>query len=216
MTSNISTALKAFLRALPDWFRTRYLRTQLLAPIIFGVGVYMLSHTNHWGWNNPAECKALMEILHPMLLGIGVILGFSGWTIQKNSSAAFLGSICISALAREIGGQGTSFILYAGLIVLIVYGYNNYKRLAGVLHSQFILSCVATGFICYAISQLFDRGVIKRLGWLFTWDTSWKPPYSSQIEESLETLGGAFLLLAVVSVLVSASKNIQNETNHVN
>jgi hypothetical protein len=206
MAFSIPTALRAFLRALPIWFRTRYLRPLLLAPIVWTIIVYQASYTDYWGWNDPDACKTLMEIIHPILLAMGILLGFWSWKFQKSVSAAFLGGICLFAFAREIGGQGTSFILYAGLIGLIAYGHSNYNKLTSLLHSRFALSCVATGFICYAASQLFDRGVIKRLGWLFTSDTSWKPPFSSQIEENLETLGGAFLLLAVIAVLVSVMK----------
>jgi hypothetical protein len=211
MFKSILTSLKAFFRALPNWFKTHYLRPFLLAPLVWGVIVYQLSYSDVLGWSDSSTCKALMEIIHPTLLAMGALLGFGGWKFTQSASAAFLGGICFFALAREIGGQGTSFVLYLGLIGLIAYGHSNYTKLISLLHSRFASSCLATGFICYAISQLFDRGVIKRLGWLFTLDTSWKPPFSSQIEESLETLGGAFLLLAVIVILISAMKKIRTE-----
>lgn len=206
MSTEIKTALVTFFRSLPHWFRTRYLWILLLIPAIWIIVIYLLSDADFMGWNDAETCKAFMEILHPALLATGVLIALSGWLLSRNTSLAFLSVMCAFLLAREIGGQGTSFILYAGLAGLIIYGYFNQLKLMTLLHSRFACSWLATGFICYAVSQLLDRGVIKRLGWLFTWDTSWRPPYTSQIEESLEALGGSFILLAVFVILILATR----------
>ena len=63
-------------------------------------------------------------------------------------------------------------------------------------------------FVCYLSSQLLDRGIVKRIGWLILWDTSWKPAYSSNLEEALETLGGLFLLCTPFAVKVSRAANL--------
>ncbi|MGD8268137.1 MAG: hypothetical protein PVG19_13395 [Desulfobacterales bacterium] len=42
--------------------------------------------------------------------------------------------------------------------------------------------------------------MVKRIGWLILWDTSWKPPHASNLEEALESLGGFFLLLAPMTI----------------
>ncbi len=60
-------------------------------------------------------------------------------------------------------------------------------------------------FFCYALSQLMDKGLVKRLAKPFT-ETKW-PPYSTYIEESLESLGGFFLVLAVLSLILLARKS---------
>lgn len=206
----VRASLGAFFRALPAWFRTRYLWILLLAPALWGIIVYQLADANVMGWNDSAICKAAMEFLHPALLMAGALIVFSGWALTRNVSLAFLGVMFVFVLSREFGGQGTSMILYTGLVGLITYGHARPGKLATLLDSRFASSLLATGFICYAISQLFDRGVVKRLGWLVTWDTSWIPPYATQIEETMETLGGAFLVLAALTTLFLAARNESN------
>jgi hypothetical protein len=197
-------ALRQFFGALPDWYREQYQWALLALPLIWGGAVFQLAAANAFGWKDPANCHALMEIVHPGVLAVGSLVGLIGWFSKRDPSLMFLVVMLMFVLAREIGGQGTSVILYCGLVLLISYSYSNWKKLATLLESRMALSLMATGFICYLVSQLFDRGVIKRIGWLFTWDTSWKPAYSTQIEESLEALGGCFLLASVVVTLALA------------
>ena len=208
MLNSVKPALSAFFRALPEWFRTRYLRVLLLIPIAWYVIIYMLADANFMGWNNASTAKNFMEILHPSLLASGTVLGLLGFTLTRNSSLAFMGVMCVFTLAREIGGQGSSIILYIGLIALITYGYANRDRVHSLMQSRLASSCMASAFVCYFASQLLDRGVIKRIGWLFTEGTSWVPPYSDQIEESFESLGGAFLL---VTVLILTTRELVRE-----
>lgn len=195
-----------FFRGLPGWFRTQYIWMLLLVPVIWSSIIYGLADANIMGWGEARICKAFMEVVHPSLLATGTLLAVAGWIFTRETSLAFLGVLCAFALSREIGGQGSSIILYMGLLGLIVYGHANRRKIKTLIDSAWATSFMASCFICYAVSQLFDRGVVKRLGWLFTWDTSWKPPYSNQIEESLEALGGGFLLLAVIATLILAMR----------
>ena len=61
--THIRIALGAFFRALPAWFRARYLWILLLAPAVWGIIVYQLADANTMGWHDSAICKASMEIL---------------------------------------------------------------------------------------------------------------------------------------------------------
>jgi hypothetical protein len=205
--TDIRTSLGAFFRALPAWFRTRYLWVLLTFPATCIIAVYQLADANVLGWHDSKTCKAAMEILHPALLIAGTVIAFSGWVLTRNISLAFLSIMCAFVLSREFGGQGTSFVLYAGLVGLITYGHTRLSNITTFLDSRLASSLIATGYICYAVSQLFDRGAIKRLGWLVTWDTAWKPPYATQIEETLEALGGALLLVAVLATFVLAVRH---------
>ena len=198
----IRTALGAFFRALPSWFRNRYLWILLLPPVLVSVVVYKLAEANIFGWSSTAQNKLVMEIIHPSLLTGGALLALAGWRYSRNISLAFVGVMCAFTLARELGGQGTSFILYIGLIGLITYGYNNLDKLSTLLESRLASSLMASCFIIYAISQLLDRGVAMRVGRLLLWDASWEIPFTSQVEESLESLGGLCLLLTVVVLIV--------------
>ena len=207
MIKLVKTALSAFLKGLPEWFRTRYLWAMLLIPVVCYVIVYMLADADVMGWRTASTAKSLMEVVHPSMLASGVVLGLLGYAVTRAPSLGFMSVLCAFTLAREIGGQGSSIILYIGLIMLITYGYANLSSVYSLLQSRLVSSCVASTFVCYFVSQLLDRGVIKRVGWLFTEGSSWAPPYSSQIEESLESLGGAFLLMAVLIETTGALVN---------
>ena len=199
---HVQTAFAAFWRILPSWFRNNYIWMLLLPPLLVSLLVYKLAEANIFGWHSSTPCKAVMEIIHPSLLAGGALLALVGWRYSKNISLAFVSVMCAFTLARELGGQGTSFILYIGLLGLITYGYNNLDKLTILLKSTLASSLMATCFIIYAISQLLDRGFAVRVGRLLLWDSSWEIPYTSQIEESLETLGGLYLVLTVVVLIV--------------
>jgi hypothetical protein len=156
-----------------------------------------------------------MEIIHPSLLAAGALLALIGWQYSRNISLAFVGVMCAFTLARELGGQGTSFILYIGLLGLITYGHNNLGKLATLLDSRLASSLMATCYIVYALSQLLDRNVAMRIGRLLLWDATWEIPYTSQIEESLETLGGLCLVLTVVVLIVLAVREHLNKENPI-
>jgi hypothetical protein len=203
---HVQTAFAAFWRILPGWFRNSYHWILLLPTVLVSVVVYKLADTNTFGWHSTAQCKLVMEIIHPSLLAGSALLALAGWRYSRNTSLAFIGVMCAFTLARELGGQGTSFILYIGLLGLITYGYDNLDKLATLLKSQLATSLMATCFINYFISQLLDRGFAVRVGRLLLWDGSWEIPYTSQIEESLETLGGLYLMLTVVVLIALVVK----------
>jgi len=200
----VKPALLDFFRGMPAFFSHRYLWWFLLAPVLFSVVIYTLVDLNAWGWQKANVLKATMEIVHPALVCIAGLLGFIGWVVYRRTTLIFIGFLCLFVFFRELGGQGTSIILYLGLIALITWAWANPHRVQLLRLSPWALSALATAFICYGFSQMLDRGVVKRLGWAFTWDTSWEPPYSSQLEESLETFGGLMLLFMTLILLAKA------------
>ncbi len=123
----------------------------------------------------------------------------------RKTTFIFLGSLCAFALFREITGQGWSTVLYGGILLLIVYARLKPEKLTLLHESRWTLSFVGMGFFCYAFSQLLDRGLVKLLAKPFT-ETEW-PPYSSYIEEGLESLGGFFLILSVMSLFFLVGKS---------
>lgn len=203
----IRTALPVFFRALPSWFLNRYLRILLLLPVLVSLVVYKLAEANIFGWQSSSQNKVVMEIIHPSLLAAGILLALAGWRYSRNTSMAFVGVMCAFTLARELGGQGTSFILYIGLIGLITYGYFNQDKLVTLLESRLASSLMATCFITYAISQLLDRGAAAQVGKLLLWDASWEIPYTSQMEECLEAAGGLCLLFTLVVLITLVARD---------
>jgi hypothetical protein len=204
--------LRSFFTSLPAWMRRDFMWGFIVVPALFILLIYNLSEADVFGWQESSCCKNDLEILHPMLLAFTLMISILGLLKTKDISVLCLCFLCGGALAREILGQGYTFVFVISIVGVIVYANQNLERMTTLLKSKLSSSLLGMCFICYFISQLFDRGIIKRIGWLVTMDTSWKPPYSSNIEESLETLGGLFLLLTVISIIVLAKKRLAVKT----
>lgn len=196
----LGQAACSFLNALRMWVRRDFIWPLLIIPILLVVLVYHASEANFRGWGDSRVFKPLMEILHPSLLTGFLVASLLRLVACRDSAFAFLMVLSAFVLSREIMGQGSSIILYAGLIGLIVYGNKQPQRIASLLSSRWAASFLGMCFVCYLSSQLLDRGAVKRLGWLILWDTSWEPPHASNLEEALESLGGLFLLLAPLAI----------------
>ena len=202
-------ALQTFFKYLPGYFRREFIWWPVVIPFLVAGAVYMLSAADVFGWNAGPENKDLMEIVHPSLLATGVLLSLAGWRLTGDGALALMAGICASCLGRELGGQGTSSILIVGLFTCIWWANTHRQAVTTFLVSTWVRSLVAMCFISYTGSQLLDRGVIKRIGRLFTGDWEWKPLYSSNMEECLEVLGGLFLLLAAVLLLGVARRALR-------
>lgn len=204
----VRQSLAAFFGSLPWYFRERFIWWLLLAPVLLVVLVYFLSDANIFGWQHQRTQKGHMEVLHPCLLAASVLLSLFGWLRSKDAALGLLAAVCSACFGRELAGQGTSIYLALGLIICIWYAHTRRQQIATLLQSRWALAFVAMGFINYALSQLLDRGVIRGIGRLITQSGGWQPPYASNLEESLESLGGLFLLLAATTLfsIVSVSK----------
>ncbi len=199
-------SLTTFFTSIPGWILKNFSWSFLLAPVILTILMHYISDNNIFGWQDSRYCKEQLEIIHPSFLACAVLLGFTGWLWTKDLASAVLGFLAAGALGREILGQGHTFIFVIAILIVIVFTEQNRKKMATFLQSKLSTSLLTMTFVCYIISQLLDRGVIKRIGWLITWDTSWKPMYSSNIEESLEALGGLFLIFTLISVIKAAKQ----------
>lgn len=185
------------------WVRRDFKWGLLLAPILFSVLIYVLSEVDFQGWGDKHKFKSLMEIVHPVILATLLLVSLQSWFSIRDTTFAFLTVLSVLVLGRELVGQGAGFVFYPALIGLIVYGSRNPDRIASLLRSKWATSFLGMCFLCYLSSQLLDRGLVKRIGWLIFWDTSWKPPHASNLEEALESLGGLFLLCMAIVVRVN-------------
>ncbi len=193
-------AIRSFLNSLLGWVRRDFKWGLLIIPVLSSVLVYSLSAANFLEWGDHSVFKALMEIVHPALLAGFLLVSLLRLFISRDTVFAFLAVLSVFVLGRELMGQGSTILLYAGLIGLIVYGNRHPDRIASLLHSKWATSFLGMCFVCYLSSQLLDRGLVKRIGWLLLWDTSWKPLFSSNLEEALESLGGLFLLFTPFAI----------------
>jgi hypothetical protein len=197
---DIVRASRRFPAAVLKWVQRDFIWSLLLVPILYVALVYSLCDANFLGWGDSDVFKPLMEVVHPVLLAGFLLVSLLSWRLTRDTAFCFLMILSIFVLARELLGQGSTFVLYAAIIGLILYGRNDPQRIESLLQSRWATSFLGMCFVCYLSSQLLDRGIVKRIGWLILWDTSWKPPYSSNLEEALESLGGFFLLCTPFAV----------------
>ena len=195
-------AIHIFLISLLRWVRRDFIWGLLIVPFLLIAAVYLLSEADFLGWSDRSVFKSLMEIVHPALLAASLLVFLFRLWWGRDKAFAFLAILAGFLLGREIIGQGSSAICYAGLIGLMIYGSRHPDRISALLDSRWATSFLGMCFVCYLSSQLIDRGIVKRIGWLILWDTSWKPPYGSNIEEALESLGGFFVLLTSIVIRI--------------
>jgi hypothetical protein len=199
--------IRSFLSSILGWVRRDFKWGLLIVPILLSALVYSLSAANFQGWGDHSVFKPLMEVVHPALLAGFLLVSLLRLWVSRDTAFAFLAILSVFVLGRELMGQGSTVILYAALIGLIIYGNRYPDRIASLLQSKWATSFLGMCFVCYLSSQLLDRGIVKRVGWLILWDTSWKPPFSSNLEEALESLGGLFLLLSPFAIRAGVRSN---------
>jgi len=189
------------------WLRHDFAVSLIALPILLAIAVHILSRNGTFGWDDTGRFKALFEIIHPSILATMALLAWGRWFQTRAPSFAFLGVLSLFVLSRELIGQGSSILLYSGLIGLAIFASRHPSKIAGIAQSRWALSLILMGFTCYAFSQFLDRGLIKRIVWLLFWDTTREVPFSSNQEEALESLGGLMLMLSVFCLRPTSTDN---------
>ena len=212
----IGQAVGRFFVTMLRWARRDFIWGLLVVPILFVPLVYSLCAANFLGWGDSSVFKPLMEIVHPLLLAGFLLLSVQSWRLTRDVAFCFLAVLSVFVLARELIGQGSTFVLYAAIIGLILYGNRDPERIGSLLRSRWAASFLGMCFVCYLSSQLLDRGIVKRIGWLILWDTSWELPFSSNLEEALESLGGFFLLCTPFAVKAGRMANLSRSNTMTN
>ena len=165
----------------------------MMIPVV-ACGVNFLAHQDFLGWSVKGVLKSKLEILHPTLL---LCFAFdSMWDWRKYSSSAFGGMSLLgfAFVMREIHFQGSDYLMAVIVLGVLVSAWRRPERYADLWKSEWAISLLFMGFISYFCSEiLLDRGLIKQPFELLYGDPDWKLPFSTQMEESLETLGGLFL-----------------------
>lgn len=177
------------------WLRAEFKWPLLLFIPVVVTTIELLMYQDFLGWSESGVLKSKLEIAHPALLVAFTLLSLIGW--RKFSHLPWVGMSLLgfAFVMREIHFEGSDYLM--GVLVLGVLGYawKNPDSFASLWKADWALSLMAMGFVSYFCSEvLFDRGLIKQPIELIMGDPEWKLPFSTQVEESLETLGGLFLL----------------------
>lgn len=185
----------ARLRAFTRWLREDFVWWLPALPLLVAALVYYLSAINFQEWQHSWPLKSKLEIAHPVLLFVFLAGSFQGWRIARIYSFAWLTILSAVLFLRELHFFGTDALVYLTLILLGVAAYRAPQNLRALFRNRWASSLLAIGFFCYFCSQAFDRGLWKFVIGIAMRDPEFDIMNDSQIEESLETLGGFFLML---------------------
>jgi hypothetical protein len=186
-------------RHILQWF-LKYFRWPLLFAIpLIALIVAALSSQDFQGWGAEYVLKNKLEIAHPGLLFAFTLVTLAGWLLRGHRISGWMSLLGAAFFMREIHFEGSDYLMVVIVLGIFVYVWRNPDRFSALWKAHWPLSLLAMCFISYACSEvLFDRGLIKQPFEIIFDDPEWMLPYSSNIEESLETLGGLFLLLSGV------------------
>ncbi|MBK6940695.1 MAG: hypothetical protein IPH13_10925 [Planctomycetes bacterium] len=187
------------------WFRRNYAAWFSLIPIVGLATFRTLAARDVFGWNDEPTCKGMMEIVHPTILATLAVIAWVRCAVARSWIHGWLGALGTVLFCREIHFAGASIVLVGGGGVLAWLAWKHAARMAPLAGRRVVLSLFLTGFVCYAGSQILDRNVFKHVGRAVTSDKKFKLAYSSPMEECLEALGGACLLVASVMVRARSS-----------
>lgn len=181
------------------WIRREFRWPLLLAIPAVALLIALLSSRDFLEWDSRSTLKPVLEIIHPGLLFGFTVIALVGWLGKGYHVSAWMALLGSAFLMREIHFAGSDYLM--GIIVLgiAVYVWRHPSKFEALWATPWSLSLLVMSLVSYGCSEvLFDRGLIKQPFEIIFSDPEWKLPYSSNIEESLETLGGFFLLLSGV------------------
>ena len=178
-----------------NWAKGTFVWWLLFIPVIHFALVKYLSSEDLLFFQESAYVKQVFEIIHPSLLFVTMLLCWQGWRLSGRFAFGWLALFASCMFCREVHFEGSSVILVVGSLTLLAVAVRRTDERRAFLERRWACSFYFMGLICYLISQLLDRGILKHVIRWVTQDSSFKIFHSSNVEESMESLGGLFLLL---------------------
>jgi hypothetical protein len=189
--------MKNRLRVIFKWLYNDFKWPLLILIPVVACLINFLAHQDFLGWSANNVLKSKLEIIHPALLAGFALVSLMGWRMYSSAALGGMAWLGFAFVMREIHFEGSDYLM--GVIVVIVLGsaWRSPERYVDLWNSDWVVSLLFMGFVSYFCSEiLLDRGLIKQPFELLYGDPDWKLPFSTQMEESLETLGGLFLFLS--------------------
>ncbi|MFH0945605.1 MAG: hypothetical protein V2A76_10445 [Planctomycetota bacterium] len=186
------------------WFRRTFYWWLLLIPAIHLALISYLSHQKVGIFHNEVEPKVLFEVIHPALLVLFTLLSLQGWRLTRQFAFGWMTLFGAVLFCRELHFYGSGPILVGGLLFLLWAAIKKKEERRAFLAQRWAASLFTLSFVSYVVSQLLDRGVFEFIGRVIVWNFRWILLYRSNMEETLEALGGLFLVFTTLTILVSA------------
>lgn len=175
-----TTAIR-LLRMTPPWV--------FLVPL---AGALVIASLNTLPSVAPFLTKESAEIISPVILAFGVVIG--AWLAATRSEPYYkwLAIFALCLFLRELHFRGTNTGFYIALVALIWWASHARDRLEPFISSKSVVTLLMSVLWTYAVSKTFDRHL---------WDSLMRGGLSRDLfEENLEILGHVtFVLLVIVS-----------------
>ncbi len=193
--ANRPSLLRRRIRGLWGWASKDFYWWLIVIPILQSLLIAHLSAIGFHEWQNHKFFKNLMEWIHPSILLAFTLIVLQSWRLDRTYTYGWLSILGFTLYCRELHFVGSSITSYVILAIMALIAFRHPDRLRPLFRVRWASSFFAMTVLLYLTSQLIDRGAVKRVGWILLQNPKWNIPYTSNIEESLETLGGLFLLI---------------------
>lgn len=177
------------------WFFSIFQWPLLVLPCVVAATVYWLTEIDFCGFRDYSVLKSRMELLHPAVLAAAVLVAAQGWRLTRDFSYLWLFFAALNFLGREcrIVGHASSELVFLVFAVLVAVAVKKRSAMTGLWLDRTAASLFTMCLVTYFLSQALDRKLIEHVLRPFM-GRGWRIPGASNIEETLETLGGMFLL----------------------
>lgn len=186
------------------WFSQTFYWWLLLIPAIHLGLISYLSQQKIGIFHNEVDPKVLFEQIHPAILVVFTLLSLQGWRLTRRYAFGWMTIFGCVLFCREMHFYGSGPILVGGLLLLLRAAIKQPEERRAFLSQRWAASWFTLSFVSYVVSQLLDRGVFEFIGRVIVWNFRWTLLHRSNMEETLETLGGLFLVFTTLTILASA------------
>lgn len=167
----------------------------LLIPAIHFAMVQYLSINDLLIFAKSGPTKEFFEIVHPTVLACCLLVLLQGWRLTGKFSFGWMTLFIFCMLCRELHFYGSSAIMAGGSLILLFVAIRRRDERRAFFEKRWASSFYFVGLVCYMVSQMLDRNLINHVVRFVINDQSFKIVAENKIEESLEALGGFFMLL---------------------
>jgi len=168
-----------------------------VVPIHLGLISY-LSQYDLGIFRDEDATKRVFELIHPAVLVGFTLVSLQGYRLTRSTQFGWLTLFGAVLFCRELHFFGSGPILVGGLLMLLWAAVRQVEERRSFLAERWPASLFTLSFVSYVISQLLDRGVFQFSIQTIRGNPHWILLHRSNMEESLETLGGCFLLLTAL------------------
>ncbi len=162
-------------------------------PFLLGV-VILLIRQSPIGWLTE---KPVQEIIAPTVICLTAVLVLFVHRWARELFTIMLAVLVWALFMRELHFIGTSWALYATVVVLAFLASAKRDELSEFLGQRSIGALLGLSLWTYIVSKMFDRHYFSFLPAYHDWNNN--------VEETLETCGHLFVLSLVVMTLRYAS-----------